>query len=133
MHTGIDIAAAAGASIVAIARGRVLHVGHLWVSGKGYGRGAHAVVLQHARNLFSVYSHCSEALVVPGMCVDAGQAIARVGREGFARDIDHLHLEVLFDAQANGNLFYSKLWSVPFFSPCALYRDFAALSSFGAS
>lgn len=128
IHTAVDIGASEGSLVVAAARGRVVHVGYLWVRGVSVGRGPAAIVIRHADNLYTVYSHNRKALTAVGLCVEAGQAIAEAGQEGYARDIPHLHFEILFEAEpTNKELFFSKIWSVPFFSPCSFYKDFQKL------
>jgi murein DD-endopeptidase MepM/ murein hydrolase activator NlpD len=128
-HTGTDIAGAVGDSIAAIGKGKVVHVGPLWLTGKGYGRGEQAIVIQHAVNFYSVYSHNEKALTAVGVCVEAGEMIGQVGEEGYTDGKGpHLHLEVLFDAsEKSEDLFFSKLWAVPFFNPCRFYQDFQKL------
>lgn len=86
MHYGLDIAAPSGSSITAAADGRVVSAG--WNG--GYGR---LVVLEHARNVRTLYAHCSSLLVKAGQEVARGQAIARVGASGNATG-PHLHFEV---------------------------------------
>lgn len=118
-HTATDIGGDEGTSIVAVARGEVVHVGNLWVKGQGVGRGEHAIVIRHASNLYSTYSHNRKALTAPGQCVEAGQIIAEMGKEGFARQNSHLHFEMLYEEvpapHGDSQLFFSKIWSVPFF------------------
>lgn len=120
VHTGLDIGAPHGSTVVAMASGKVVHVGPLWVAGANVGRGPWTVVLQHAPGMFSVYSHNSKSLVAPGLCVEAGQPIALVGREGYARDTDHLHVELVDDP--TGALAFAS-WPVPFYNACRYYQD----------
>jgi murein DD-endopeptidase MepM/ murein hydrolase activator NlpD len=95
-HTGIDIVAAEGSPVLAVADGRVRLVD--WVS--GYGQ---TVVLEHAGPTFSLYGHLvpSSPAVQQGELVRAGQPIARLGRSGGtkAAPVDvtspHLHFELL--------------------------------------
>lgn len=86
MHYGLDIAAPQGSTVVAAAPGRVVSAG--WNG--GYGR---MVLLEHDRNLRTLYAHCSNLLVKPGQQVWRGQAIAKVGATGNATG-PHLHFEV---------------------------------------
>lgn len=86
MHYGLDIAAPQGSTVVAAAPGRVVSAG--WNG--GYGR---MVLLEHDRNLRTLYAHCSSLLVKPGQQVQRGQAIAKVGATGNATG-SHLHFEV---------------------------------------
>jgi len=91
-NKGIEIAAAEGAPIRAVASGRVVFEG--WLG--GYGR---TIVLDHGEGFFSLYAHASETLVRRGEAVTAGQTVARVGAsdsiEGPA-----LYFEIRSQAQA---------------------------------
>lgn len=118
-HTAVDIAAEERAAIVAIASGRVVHVGNLWVNGKGYGRGDHAIVIQHGKGFYSVYSHNRSASVSKGVCVEGGQIIGEIGSEGFAKGISHLHVEIL----QGSTLKFSGNWAVPFDYSCLYYKN----------
>jgi murein DD-endopeptidase MepM/ murein hydrolase activator NlpD len=85
-HTGLDIRAPYGRTIVASAAGKVVHSG--WMG--GYGR---AIVISHPGNVTTLYGHCSKLLVNVGASVKRGQAIARVGSTGRSTG-NHLHFEV---------------------------------------
>jgi murein hydrolase activator len=69
---GIEIAAAEGTPVRAVAGGRVVYTGWL----EGYGK---TVVLDHGANFFTLYAHASEILVGLGDTVKEGSEIARVG------------------------------------------------------
>jgi septal ring factor EnvC (AmiA/AmiB activator) len=71
-HKGIEIAAAEGTPVLAVAAGRVVFEG--WLG--GYGR---TVVLDHGGGYFTLYAHAAEATVQRGDQINAGQMIARVG------------------------------------------------------
>lgn len=86
MHQGLDIAAAAGYTIVAAASGQVTNAS--WYG--GYGQ---RLIIDHGRSIRTLYAHCSALLVKPGEQVQAGQAIARVGTTGNSTG-PHLHFEV---------------------------------------
>ena len=86
LHAGIDIAAPAGAPVVASAAGQVVHAGLMG----GYGL---LVVIQHAGGISTAYAHNSSLAVVVGQSVGQGQAIAAVGCTGSCSG-DHLHFEV---------------------------------------
>lgn len=85
-HKGLDIAAPSGTAIVAPAAGRVTKVGREI----GYGLVVH---IDHGGGVTSRYAHCRSTSVSLGDRVEAGQAIAAVGRTGLAT-APHLHWEV---------------------------------------
>src|SRR5690606_15480838 len=93
-HTGLDICAAQGADIVAMADGKVIHVGPLWYDGANQGRGPYSVVIDHGNGLISTYGHQSKTIVKAGDKVISGQKIGEIGSLGYSSG-PHLHLEVL--------------------------------------
>ncbi len=84
-HTGIDIPAPTGTSIVSIDSGTVISAG--WVNGYGY-----TVVVGHGNGISSMYAHNSRLLVSAGQSVQQGQVIARAGTTGYSTG-PHLHFE----------------------------------------
>lgn len=88
-HTGVDIAADEGSEIAAALGGEVEEVGESEIYGT-------YVVLRHADNLQTSYSHCSEILVEEGDVVGQGERIALVGQTGMVTG-PHLHFSVLVD------------------------------------
>ena len=88
-HSGLDIARARGAPVLASADGVVLAAG--WDGGFG-----HAVTLDHGLGVSTVYAHCHRLLVAEGDRVVAGQRIALMGSTGRSTG-PHLHFEVQFD------------------------------------
>ena len=86
MHTGIDIGAAMGSSIVAAAAGTVIVAG--WVDGYG-----NTVVVDNGGGMATLYGHQSQVDVVVGQSVTAGQQLGLVGSTGHSTG-PHLHFEV---------------------------------------
>jgi lipoprotein NlpD len=97
-HDGIDIAAPEGTDVTAAAAGSVIYAGEQ----TGYGS---IVILKHASGLLTLYAHASAILVRHGDRVEAGQAIARVGRSGRTTG-PHLHFEVREGTRPRNPLFY---------------------------
>lgn len=86
MHTGIDIGAPSGSSIIAAAAGTVTYNGSM----SGYGR---VIVIDHGGGTSTLYAHCSQLIAAEGLSVRQGQLIARVGSTGRSTG-PHLHFEV---------------------------------------
>jgi len=87
MHTGIDIGASYGKSIVAANKGTVIMAKY---DSSGYGR---MIVIDHGGGISTLYAHASKLLVSVGDKVEAGQVIAKVGSTGLSTG-NHLHFEV---------------------------------------
>lgn len=85
-HTGADIANDHGTLIVATGPGRVAYVEQHPIRGL-------SVILDHGSGVLSGYHHLSSSIVTPGVIVDAGTPIARMGSTGFSTG-PHLHWEV---------------------------------------
>lgn len=86
LHTGVDIAADEGTSIVAAYNGVVKDVGY------GEKKGNY-VLMEHSDGAETLYCHCSELLVDEGTVIRAGETIALVGSTGWSTG-PHLHLEI---------------------------------------
>ncbi len=97
-HTGIDIGAGHGASIVAAEAGTVLRAD--WNSGYG-----NYVVIDHGGGVQTLYGHCSALLVKSGQTVSRGQQIALVGSTGVSTG-PHLHFEVLINGSYTDPMAY---------------------------
>ncbi|MDQ6791608.1 MAG: peptidoglycan DD-metalloendopeptidase family protein [Candidatus Dormibacteraeota bacterium] len=85
-HAGIDLAAAFGAPIYAVADGVAT------VNRGGYGYGNH-IMIKVSDQRTDLYGHLSQILVSPGQAVKAGDLIGREGSTGFSTG-PHLHYEV---------------------------------------
>ncbi len=97
-HTGIDIAAPYGTSIVASDGGTVTYAGY-----KGsYGN---LVIIDHGNGYQTYYGHCSSILVSVGTKVAKGQTIAKVGATGNATG-NHCHFEIRVNGTAVNPLNY---------------------------
>lgn len=86
MHTGIDIAAPRGANIVAVDYGRVIYAD--WLG--GYGK---TIIIDHGKEISTLYAHQNDLLVKVGDEVTRGQVIGKVGSTGQSTG-PHLHFEV---------------------------------------
>jgi murein DD-endopeptidase MepM/ murein hydrolase activator NlpD len=85
-HSGTDLGAPIGASVLAAFSGQVISSD--WKG--GYGK---AIILQHGVNLRSLYGHLSESFVIPGQLVSQGTVIGLSGSTGNSTG-PHLHFEV---------------------------------------
>ncbi len=85
-HTGVDIAAPPGRSVVAAAEGRVVFTG--WNG--NYGK---CIIIRHDFGFETVYGHLSKILVNVGDRVKKAQKIGEVGNTGRSTG-PHLHYEV---------------------------------------
>ncbi len=86
LHTGIDIGAPYGATVVAADAGVVAYVGAM----SGYGN---VIVVDHGGGLATTYNHLSAFSVTSGQQVGRGAPIANVGCTGYCTG-PHLHFEV---------------------------------------
>lgn len=91
-HSGIDIGAGYGTSILAANDGVVI------VSGYNSGGYGNYVVINHGGGYTTLYAHCSSLLVSVGQTVTRGQVIAKCGSTGMSTG-PHIHFEI----QVNGS------------------------------
>ena len=85
-HTGIDIPAPTGSSILAADSGTIITAG--WINGYGY-----AVIIDHGNGITTLYGHNSKLLVSVGQHVKKGDVIARAGSTGNSTG-PHCHFEI---------------------------------------
>lgn len=86
LHTGIDIGAGYGATVISAERGSVAYVGVM----SGYGN---VVVVDHGRGVATTYNHLSAFSVSSGQSVSRGTPVGAVGCTGYCTG-PHLHFEV---------------------------------------
>lgn len=102
-HTGYDINAPTGTSILAAAAGTVTFAGWHW----SYG---YYVEIDHGGGLSTLYAHNDELFVATGESVEQGQLIAAVGATGNSTG-PHCHFEVIVDGEHKDPLgFVSAPW-----------------------
>lgn len=90
-HTGVDLAADEGTSIIAPAKGKVMEAGF----GEKLGN---YVKIRHNDGGISIYGHCKELYVKQGDQVKQGSVIAAVGSTGMSTG-PHLHLAFILDGK----------------------------------
>jgi murein DD-endopeptidase MepM/ murein hydrolase activator NlpD len=101
MHTGIDIGAKYGASIVAADTGKVITSAY----SSSYGN---YIVISHGKGVTTLYAHLSSRLVKEGATVTQGQQIGKCGSTGNSTG-PHLHFEVMVNgARQNPLQYYSN-------------------------
>ena len=113
-HQGIDLAAAIGEPVHAIADGKVIFAGanvpgspkktippaqinrYRW---RQLGPGGIYICIEHApeRHVVSCYMHLDTFTITEGDTVKSGQEIGRVGRTGVQVSPPHLHFEIRLD------------------------------------
>lgn len=84
-HSGIDLAVPPGSHVRAVRAGKV-------VFADSYSNFGKLVTIEHDDGFVSLYGHLDEILVNPGMQINAGALIGRVGSTGGSTG-PHLHFE----------------------------------------
>ncbi len=97
-HSGVDIAAPYGTTIVASDDGVVSATG--WVAVGGL-----RVCIEHSGGLQTCYYHTGAVFVTPGQTVSRGQGIASIGMTGVTTG-PHVHWEVKLNGVAVNGLAY---------------------------
>lgn len=92
-HYGVDVVAPKNTPIKATLDGWVIFAD--WTLETG-----NTIVIQHARNIVSIYKHNSSLLKKAGTFVRAGEAIAIIGNTGELTDGPHLHFELWHEGKA---------------------------------
>jgi len=105
-HEGLDLRAATGTPVGAMAAGVVAYVRleHTGVSGRG-------VRLSHPNGLTTEYLHLSRVLVRAGQRVSAGELLGLSGSSPARPDVPHLHVTVRANAAALAR--YRRLYGMP--------------------
>lgn len=99
LHVGVDIPAAFGAPVVAVQPGKISRSDGL--DSGGYGN---VVDVRYADGTVHRYAHLDTRDVQVGDVVAPGQILGTVGTTGNADDdFTHLHYEVIFADEYNGN------------------------------
>lgn len=98
MHTGIDINAPSGATIVAANSGKVILAG--WNGGYG-----NCVIIDHGDGIATLYGHQSKIHVKVGEKVGKGDTIGKVGSTGLSTG-PHLHFEVRIGGKTTNPMKY---------------------------
>lgn len=89
-HSGMDISASYGVTIMASATGKVIHVGSLW----GFGTSVMIVHNVGGKQYTSLYAHLNSYCVSNGDIVERGQKIGEVGSTGDSTG-PHLHFQMM--------------------------------------
>ncbi len=99
-HSGVDINASYGSSVLAADSGTVILAG--WNGGYG-----NCIVISHGNGITTLYGHLSSIIVSSGQSVSQGQTIGYVGSTGNSTG-PHLHWEVAVNGQQVNPLNYAS-------------------------
>lgn len=88
-HTGLDVGAPTGSTLVAAQAGTVILAS--WNGGYG-----NCVMINHGNGMVTLYGHMNSFYVGSGQWVEKGQAIGEVGNTGISTG-PHLHFEVILN------------------------------------
>ncbi len=99
-HTGVDIGAGYGASVLAAEDGTVTVAGY----NVAYG---YYIIINHGGGLSTLYAHNSSLLVTSGQNVTRGQTIAKVGSTGYSTG-PHCHFEVMINGATTDPMPYLR-------------------------
>ena len=105
-HSGIDIGAGYGDTIMAACSGTVIYVTEPYEGcnkgGTGYGN---YCIIDHGNGYSTLYGHARDIYVSEGQWVEAGQSIGEVGSTGTSTGA-HLHFEVRIWGETQNPLDY---------------------------
>ena len=105
LHTGVDIAAPAGANFVAANDGIVTKAGY----NGAYGN---MVIIDHGGGISTLYAHGSEILVQVGQTVKRNDPILKVGSTGYSTG-PHAHFEVRINGVVTNPIEYITNGVIP--------------------
>ena len=100
-HPAVDIVASKDQLVCAVLEGTIIFAG--WNDENGY-----TVIIQHAGNIISSYSHCQQMLRQRGEQVKAGSAIALAGTTGTSSKHPQLHFELWYNGRSLNPVDYIK-------------------------
>ena len=120
VHTGIDLPAPRGTNVLAAGPGTVVWAGVGLFSGSPYNTKdpyGLAVAIRHdfgyqGQQLYTIYAHMDDVLVVVGQWLNTGDVLGKVGSTGMTTG-PHLHFEVRLD---KNDFFFTRnpeLWLSP--------------------
>jgi murein DD-endopeptidase MepM/ murein hydrolase activator NlpD len=90
-HTGMDFRGHVGDSVKTTGRGRVIYAGYRG----GYGK---CIIIEHDKNLRTLYGHLCQINVKEGDSVISGQLIGLMGSSGRSSG-PHLHYEIIYNGK----------------------------------